>query len=41
MEFDLEALQELAAQEDHVVGACGFTCGPSVHCQKTCATSNN
>ncbi|WP_198042255.1 ALQxL family class IV lanthipeptide [Kitasatospora azatica] len=33
MEFDLDALQELVAQEEQAVGACEWTCGAS--CQVT------
>ncbi|GAA4993451.1 ALQxL family class IV lanthipeptide [Kitasatospora paranensis] len=44
MEFDIEALQELVAQEEQAVGACAVSCGRSCRltvCPATCQITND
>ncbi|MEV4558393.1 ALQxL family class IV lanthipeptide [Kitasatospora sp. NPDC049285] len=42
MEFDLDALQELASQEEQAAAACAWSCGRSCQvtvCPSTCPVS--
>ncbi|GAA4993465.1 ALQxL family class IV lanthipeptide [Kitasatospora paranensis] len=43
MDFDIEALQELVAQEEQAVGACDWTCNKTCRltiCPATCAATD-